>query len=228
MTPHTTPSPSAAAATQPGRKAKPHASGKAAAKGRRQSAAAGSRTGKAIGYRRVSTVDQNTDRQLEGIELDRVFEDKASGKDAKRPQLQALMEYVRDGDEVVVHSLDRLARNLDDLRRIVRELTGRGVKVRFEKERLTFTADDDPMSQLLLSVMGAFAEFERSLIKERQREGIAIAKAKGKYKGRKPSLSEAQIAELRQRAAAGTESKVALAKAFGVSRETLRKYLMAA
>ena len=99
--------------------------------------------------------------------------------------------------------------------------------MRFEKERLTFSGDDDPMQQLLLSVMGAFAEFERALIRERQREGIALAKAKGKYRGRKPSLTQEQIGELRQRAAVGEESKVALAEAFGISRETLRKYLMA-
>lgn len=184
--------------------------------------------GKVIGYRRVSTLDQTTARQLDGLPLDKVFEDKASGKDTERPALQQMLDYVREGDEVVVHSLDRLARNLVDLRRIVDELTAKGVRVRFVKEQLVFTNDKaDPLAVLMLSVMGSFAEFERNLIRERQREGIAIAKAKGKYRGRKQALSGERIAELRARVAAGKESKVAIAKEFGVSRETLRKYLHA-
>ena len=84
----------------------------------------------AIGYQRVSTVDQNTDRQLDGVELDKVFTDKASGKDTNRPELARAIDYVRDGDTLVVHSMDRLARNLEDLRRIVRELTGAGCQCR--------------------------------------------------------------------------------------------------
>ena len=135
--------------------------------------------GQRNGYIRVSTIDQHVERQLEGIALDRTFIDKASGKDTNRPQLDLLMSYARDGDTVVVHSMDRLARNLDDLRRIVHTLTGKGVKVELVKEHLTFTGDDSPKAGLLLSVMGAFAEFERALIKERQREGVAIVKAPG-------------------------------------------------
>jgi len=181
------------------------------------------RGGKRIGYVRVSTLDQNESRQLEGVHLDKRFVDKASGKDTKRPQLQAALDYVRDGDVLVVHSMDRLARNLDDLRRIVMELTGRGVVVEFVKEHLTFTSEDNAMSKLLLSVMGAFAEFERSLIRERQREGIALAKKAGVYKGRKPSLTPERIKELRARVAAG-EKKAALAREFGISRETLYSY----
>jgi DNA invertase Pin-like site-specific DNA recombinase len=145
--------------------------------------AAAPRHSKRVGYIRVSTVDQNTERQLDGEELDKVFTDKASGKDTKRPQLQAALDYLRGGDILVVHSMDMLARNLDDLRRIVLGLTSKGVLVEFVKERLTFTGEDSAMSQLLLSVMGAFAEFERSLIRERQREGIALAKKAGVYKG---------------------------------------------
>jgi DNA invertase Pin-like site-specific DNA recombinase len=100
------------------------------------------------------------------------------------------MAYIREGDTLICHSMDRLARNLDDLRRIVTELTKRGVSVEFVKEHLTFTEADFPMANLLLSVMGAFAQFERELIKGRQREGIALAKAKGNvYRGRRPSLS---------------------------------------
>lgn len=182
------------------------------------------RGGKRIGYVRVSTLDQHTERQLDGQHLDKKFADKASGKDAQRPQLQAALDYLRDGDVLVVHSMDRLARNLDDLRRIVFGLTGRGVAVEFLKEHLTFTGEDSAMSTLLLSVMGAFAEFERSLIRERQREGIALAKRKGVYKGRKPSLTAERITELRRRALAG-EKKAALAREFAISRETLYSYL---
>ena len=119
--------------------------------------------------------------------------------------------------------MDRLARNLDDLRRIVTELTERGVQVQFVKEEMVFTGEDSAMSKLLLSVMGAFAEFERSLLKERQREGIALAKKAGVYKGRKPSLTPEKAIELRARIAAG-EKKAGLAREFGISRETLYQY----
>lgn len=141
--------------------------------------------GQRIGYIRVSTLDQNPDRQLESVQVGKVFIDKASGKDTQRPQLDALLGYVREGDTLVVHSMDRLARNLDDLRRMVQQLTGRGVRIEFVKESLTFTGEDSPMANLLLSVMGAFAEFERALIRERQREGISLAKQRGVYRGRK-------------------------------------------
>ena len=180
--------------------------------------------GQRVGYIRVSSVGQNPGRQLDGVELDRVFTDTVSGKSADRPQLAAMLAYVRDGDTVVVHSMDRLARNLDDLRRIVLGLTERGVHIVFVKENLTFTGEDSPMSNLLLSVMGAFAQFERELIRERQREGIAIAKREGKYTGRKPSLSPTRAAELRRRVADG-DSKAALAREFGISRDTLYRYV---
>jgi DNA invertase Pin-like site-specific DNA recombinase len=182
--------------------------------------------GQRIGYQRVSTVDQNTARQLDGVELDKVFTDKASGKDINRPELARALDYVRDGDTLVIHSMDRLARNLEDLRRIVRELTNGGVKVEFVKEALTFAGDDSPMNTLLLSMLGAVAEFERSMILERQREGIAIAKAGGKYKGRKASLSQKQASELRERLAKG-ESVTALATEYGVSRQTVYNYKVA-
>ncbi len=134
------------------------------------------------------------------------------------------MDYLRDGDVLVVHSMDRLARNLDDLRRIVTDLTSRGVQVQFMKEGLLFTGEDSAMSKLLLSVRGAFAEFERALLKERQREGIAIAKKAGLYKGRRPSLTPDRVTELRARIAGG-EKKAALAREFGISRETLYQYV---
>src|SRR6266571_5054981 len=153
-----------------------------------------------VGYVRVSSVDQNTVRQLDAITVDRTFTDKASGKDTTRP-------------------------NLDELRQLVRTLTGKGVRVEFVKENLTFTGEDSPMATLLLSVMGAFAEFERALILERQREGIAAAKQRGGvYTGRKPALTVAQAQQLRERAAAG-ERKSVLAKEFGISRETVYSYL---
>src|SRR5690606_18030865 len=184
----------------------------------------GSMHGQRIGYIRVSTLDQNPDRQLEGVQVSKVFIDKASGKDTQRPELEALLSYVREGDTLVVHSMDRLARNLDDLRRMVQQLTGRGVRIEFVKEALTFTGEDSPMANLLLSVMGAFAEFERVLIRERQREGISLAKQRGVYRGRKKALSESRIEELRRRVDA-REPKAALAREFGISRATLYEYL---
>jgi len=165
----------------------------------------------------VSSLDHKELRQLEGVALDKRFVDKASGKDLHRPELEQLTGYVREGDTVMCHSMDRLARNLDDLRRVVLGFTDRDVHVRFEKENLTFTGEDSPMSHLLLSVMGAFAQFERDLIRERQREGIALAKLReGAYVGRKHSLSPAQAKELRRRVTAG-ESKTALAYELGTS-----------
>lgn len=177
-----------------------------------------------VGYTRVSTVDQNLDRQLDGIPVDKMFADKISGKNTRRPALEELLDYVRQVDTVVVHSMDRLARNLDDLRQLVRTLTDHGVRVEFVKESLTFTGDDSPMATLLLSIMGSFAEFERALIRERQLEGIAAAKKRGVYTGRKKALTAQQILDIRGRIAAG-ETKAALAREYGVSRETLYQYL---
>jgi DNA invertase Pin-like site-specific DNA recombinase len=183
--------------------------------------------GQRIGYIRVSAFDQNVDRQLEGLSLDKVFTDKASGKGVNRPQLEAMLVFIREGDTVVVHSMDRLARNLDDLRRLVQSLTKRGIRIEFVHESLTFTGEDSPMANLMLSVMGAFAEFERALIRERQREGIAIAKQRGAYRGRKKSLTDEKVAELKARIAGG-EQKATIARDLGISRETLYQYLRAA
>src|ERR671932_513436 len=162
---------------------------------------------------------QQIARELDGIALDQTFTDKASGKDTNRPQLEFMLRFARTGDTVVVHSMDRLARNLDDLRRIVHTLTGKGVRIEFVKEQLTFTGEDSPMANLLLSVMGAFAEFERTLIHERQREGIALAKQRGAYRGRKKTLSAEAVTALRARIAAGV-SKAKVAREFGISRQT--------
>lgn len=182
-------------------------------------------SGQRVGYVRVSTLDQNTVRQLEGIPVDKTYTERASGKDQKnRPELENLIGFVREGDTVLVHSMDRLARNLDDLKKIVGRLTRKGVRVEFVKEALTFNGDDSAAATFLLHVMGAFAEFERSLIRERQREGIALAKQRKVYKGRVPALNPERAAELRRRAAEG-ESKTKLARDLGISRATVYTYL---
>ncbi|KAA1421252.1 recombinase family protein [Nocardioides humilatus] len=178
-------------------------------------------SGQVVAYIRVSSDGQNAARQHDVLAgADRIFEDHASGKTAKRPALTEMIDYLRDGDLLRVASMDRLARNLLDLRTIVTGLTGRGIQVEFVKERLTFTGNDSPMSVLLLNLLGAVAEFERTLIRERQAEGIAIARAKGIYRGRARALGSAQIAEARQRVADGVP-KSAVARDLGVARQTL-------
>lgn len=155
--------------------------------------------GETVAYARVSTADQKTDRQLSVLmELmpSKIFEEKISGKNTDRPELNAMIDYVRDGDTVIVHSLDRLARSLPDLRSLIETLNQKGVTIRFIKNDLTFKADSkaDAASLLMLNILGAIAEFERELIKERQREGVERAKAKGVYKGRpKDARRRAQI-----------------------------------
>lgn len=181
-------------------------------------------SGQRFAYIRVSSIDQNPDRQRADIQADHVFIDTVSGANADRPELLRLIAYVRAGDTVIVHSMDRLARNLDDLRRLVDDLTKRGVKVEFIKEKLIFSGDDSPMAKLLLSVMGAFGEFERAIIRERQKEGIAQAKKRGIYQGRKPALNKTDIELLKQRIANG-ESKTVVANDMGVTRATIYKYL---
>lgn len=180
--------------------------------------------GQKIGYIRVSASDQNVERQLDGMELDRTFTDKVSGKSTDRPQLQEMLRFVREGDHLLVHSMDRLARNLIDLRQMVQELTKRGVRITFVKEGLTFNGEDAAMSVLLLSVMGAVAEFERAIIKERQAEGIRIARQKGVYKGRKAALTDDQIGEVRRKVAEGIP-KARIAREYKCSRETIYKYM---
>ena len=181
--------------------------------------------GQTVGYIRVSSAGQNDARQLDGIHTDKTFTDKASGKDTQRPQLQALLEFVREGDTVLVHSMDRLARSLKDLEAIVTGLTGRGVAISFVSQGMTFTGDDSPMNTLMLQMLGAVSQFERSLILERQREGIAIAKAKGDvYKGRKPSLDAAGVLELHSLVAQNIP-KAQIATKLGISRTTLYAHL---
>ena len=182
--------------------------------------------GHRIGYIRVSSYDQNLERQLEGVPVDKVFEDKASGKDKKRPGLDALTEFVREGDTVVVHSLDRLARNLSDLLYIVQGFVLRGIAVEFVKENLKFTKHRNNFDDLMLSVLGAVAQFERAMIGERQREGIALAKKRGVYNGKvkKRKLSDDQISDIKVKLGQGVP-KSRVAKEFGITRETLYQYL---
>ena len=175
-----------------------------------------------IGYTRVSSLDQSTDRQELGDI--RIFEDKASGKSTDRPALQEMLAYIREGDEVVVYSIDRLARNLRDLEDIIKEVNGKGASVTFLTEKLTFSGSgsgsDDAMSTLMLQMMGAFSQFERSMIRKRQAEGIAAAKAKGKdspYKGRKQSIDRKVVMKMLN---AG-EGMTAVAKSLGVSRQSI-------
>lgn len=175
-----------------------------------------------LGYLRVSTTDQDTGRQLAGLELDRTFTDHASGATADRPALQELRAYMRPGDIVHVHSLDRLARSLADLEKLVGEFMAAGVTLRFEAERLEFLpGTDDPFGALLRQILGAFAQFERSLIKSRQKEGIARAKAAGKYKGRQKTVSTMQITALRNAGHNLSE----IAKILGVDRSTIYRNL---
>jgi DNA invertase Pin-like site-specific DNA recombinase len=179
-----------------------------------------------IGYKRVSTLDQKTTRQLDGVQVDKLFEDHASGKDCARPALIELLEFARTEDIVIVHSMDRLARNLMDLRKIVDQLTAKKVSVQFVKENLVFTGNgsDSPMALLMLNLLGAVAEFERSLIRERQREGITLAKMAGKYRGRKPVLNESDLIVVRGKIIAGVPV-TRIARELGVSRQTVYSYL---
>lgn len=179
-----------------------------------------------VGYKRVSTIEQNDARQLTELELEKIFTDHASEKNtSERPQLQAMIEFIREGDEVYVHSMDRLARNLKDLLGLVEKIRDKGACLYFLKEnlRIESKSQQSPMTTLMLSMMGAFAEFERSLILERQREGIALAKQKGLYKGRKP-LSKAKLEYAKKLLESGKNIST-VAKETGVSRASLYKYL---
>jgi DNA invertase Pin-like site-specific DNA recombinase len=173
-----------------------------------------------VAYIRVSSADQNVDRQLDGLTFTKTFTDKVSGATTDRPQLQAMIEFTREGDCIHVHSIDRLARSLEDLLKLVKDFTAKGVAVKFHKEVLHFTGEHNPMQDLMLSMIGAVAQFERSMIKERQREGIAKAKAKGVYKGRTKAVSNDDIQK------AITVDKLSYrdaAKALGVSVSSIQR-----
>lgn len=174
---------------------------------------------KRIGYIRVSTVDQNSERQLDGVELDEVFEDKCSGKDTNRPHLQALLKYVREGDEVHTHDISRMARNLEDLISLVKLLNSKGVSIKFHKENMTFTGEQNPIQELMLGVLGSVYQFERSMLLERQREGIQKAKQAGKYRGRPQEIDRVKVLEL----LAGGMSIRKTAVELGVSTSTVQR-----
>ena len=187
-----------------------------------------------VGYVRVSSTDQNTNRQLDGVALDRIFTDKMTGSTKDRPQLKAMLDYVRYGDTVVVHSLDRLARSLEDLISIINQLNQKGVSFKSIKDNLTFDGiNNSPMDKFFLHILGAVSELERALIRERQKEGIAKAKARGVYKGRKPSLTPEKQAIIEEWLAQKekdlesykTISYQSIADEVGVSLATLNRYL---
>jgi DNA invertase Pin-like site-specific DNA recombinase len=173
-------------------------------------------------YIRVSTITQNSERQLIDVACDRQYADTCSGKDKERPQLQAMLLNLRDGDQINVHELSRLARNTKDLLSIVEEILYKKSSIHFHKENLRFTPniEADPFQKLMLTMLGAISTFERDLMLERQREGIAIAKAKGKYKGKQCRFSADEIADIKEKFSA-SKNKAALAKELGISRPYL-------
>ena len=182
-------------------------------------------TGQKIGYARVSSKDQNLDRQLAALKKEkvfRVFTDTVSGSSTQRPGLDGALNYVRAGDQLIVVSMDRLARSLIDLHRLVDELAERGVSVKFLKEGQTYSLDSSPVAKLMLGLLGSVAEFERAIIRERQAEGIAKAKARGVYKGRAKVLNEEQIMQAGEWGSEGI-SKVEVARSLGIGRTTLYK-----
>jgi DNA invertase Pin-like site-specific DNA recombinase len=181
-------------------------------------------TGQLIGYVRVSSQGQNTARQLAGIELDIEFVDKVTGSNMDREKLKECMSYARKGDTVIVESIDRLARNLRDLQEIISKLTGKGVTIKFMKENLTFTGNEDAMATLMLQMMGAFAEFERTMIKSRQREGIEAAKKLGKHLGR-PEKIDDEFRNKVQKILAKPTSIRQTAMKMNVSRSTIYKVI---
>jgi DNA invertase Pin-like site-specific DNA recombinase len=181
--------------------------------------------GKRIGYIRVSSADQNPDRQLEGIELDERFVEYASAKNVDRPKLKEMLIYARKNDHLFIHSIDRFARNLRDLQELVEKFLAKGVIISFIKENLTFDSENiSSMSNFLLQIMGSLAEFERCITYERQMEGVRIARLKKKYKGRVPKFNAEQIIEIKKMYDLGIP-KVKIAKHFGSSRFTVYKYL---
>jgi len=182
-----------------------------------------------LGYKRVSTVDQNTDRQLFGMTFKRVFIEKVSGKDTNRPELQSLLGMLRTGDEVHVHELSRLARNTKDLLDIVQQVMNAGASIKFHKENLEFIAGEtaSPVQNLMLSMLGSIAQFERDLLLERQREGISLAKHRGVYQGRHSKFTTHDIERIKADFIEST-NKASLAKKWGISRAYLYRLANAA
>ena len=184
-------------------------------------------SGQKIGYARVSSKDQNLERQTAALKKEkcfRIFTDTVSGSSTDRPGLDGALDYARPGDQLVVTSMDRLARSLIDLHRLVDELTARDVSVKFLKEGQTYSLNSTPIAKLMLGLLGLVAEFERSIIRERQAEGIARAKARGVYKGRAKALTDEQLAHAREWVIAGIP-KAEVARRLGIGRTTLYSYL---
>ena len=175
-----------------------------------------------VGYIRVSSIEQNTERQLDGIYLDKKFTEKVSGSSKERPQLIAMFEYLRDGDTVHIHSIDRLARNTNDLNNIINSLNNRSITIIFHKENIIFSHDivQSAINKLMFQMLAAFAEFERSMIRERQKEGIAKAKAKGLYKGRQRKVDYLEVQKAMQENGSTFRS---VAKRFGVGIATVQR-----
>ncbi len=180
-------------------------------------------SGQNIGYIRVSTEGQNTARQLDGVKLDAEYTDTMTGSVRNRPQLEECLNYVRKGDTLHIHSIDRLARNLRDLQEIIDGLVVKGVTVKFHAENLIFTGDDSPLSKLTLHLMGAFAEFERTITRTRQKEGIDAAKKDGKHLGR-PKLDKTLSAEAKKLKADGLKISD-ISKEMKLSRPSIYKLL---
>lgn len=183
--------------------------------------------GQVVGYARVSTDDQNLARQVDQLKAAgafAVYTEKISGSTRNRPQLEEVLRYLRRGDQLVVTSMDRLARSLVDLHAIVDDLVSRGVSVKFLREGQVYSGQADPIAKLMLGVMGSVAEFERAIIRERQAEGIAKAKKRGVYKGRARALTDEQVDEARRRVAEGIP-KAKVARDLGIGRTTLYEYL---
>lgn len=179
-----------------------------------------------IGYIRVSNLDQKTARQLVGIKLDRIFEEKISGKDRKRPELDKMLAYIKKGDHVYVHSMDRLARNLKDLLELVKKITDKGCSIHFVTQNLEFSKDEsNPIAKLMLQVMGTVAEFEQSIILERQKEGIAAAKARGNYKTGRPVVMTDDKKKLCHEKHAAGIPMTRIAKDLGISRMSVYREL---
>lgn len=183
--------------------------------------------GSNVGYVRVSSKLQHTERQLDGIQLDKVFTEKVSGGSIdKRVELQNCIEWVRDGDTLHVHAIDRLARNLTDLLMLVKQLTEKGVTVKFYGNNpMTFEGGkDNPMNTLMLQIFGAIAEFEKATLLERQAEGIAKALQKGVKFGAEKKLDADQVKQIKAQIAGGA-SVTTLAKTYDVSRQTIYRMI---
>ncbi|GAA4859168.1 recombinase family protein [Kitasatospora terrestris] len=184
-------------------------------------------TGHLIGYARVSTDDQEAQLQHDALTeagCSRIFTDKASGKNMDRPELAAVLDYLRPGDTLCVWKLDRFARSLIDLVTIVDALSTQGIGFKVLTGALASIDPNTPDGRLMLQVVGAMAEFERSLIKDRTRAGLEAARAQGRTGGRPNVLDADKLAAARARRANG-ESVTAIAKALGVSRATLYRNL---